>query len=489
MNIVQKDKLLFSTREFPTMTENTTTTTVEQQLQNEEVTQPSVSNTNDPHSKDGDESNMKSNNIKNDDHDSVVPEEDWTIQRDIYKYEGDNAYRKQQYHSAIHYYTMALSLDPNNGTILCNRSATYLKVQYYSKALYDAQQCIPTMGNKGKCRYATALQSLHRYEDAVQQYQSVLEDDPSYNAAIVGLQYCQEQLVQRKPREEPPETEQLAPSNVNESIDEKEKEDDTDDLDNFFNDVEDVVQKTVQSTVTDAGVDTTSTTATDAILLHKKELGTVPEQVERLTKHNYYWYNLNPFHVLDLPHTATTMDISRRYKALSLLLHPDRYHTNHHRNANDDTSTTTITKEKVQLAYDQVLIAKAALDNEDKCKHIRDLIEQGMHQGKVDYQKQQAAAKKHVQSVTTANQEMTLVEYQNRAIYRIFATIEYTRQQVLERERSFYQKEQESSDHIVNQERQSRSHDQAWQQTERVDTRIDDWRTFQSKSKKVKKNV
>ena len=249
------------------------------------------------------------------------------------------------------------------------------------------------------------------------------------------------------------------------------------------------MQKTVQSTVTDAGVDTTSTTATDAILLHKKELGTVPEQVERLTKHNYYWYNLNPFHVLDLPHTATTMDISRRYKALSLLLHPDRYHTNHHRNTNDDTSTTTITKEKVQLAYDQVLIAKAALDNEDKCKHIRDLIEQGMHQGKVDYQKQQAAAKKHVQSVTTANQEMTLVEYQNRAIYRIYATIEYTRQQVLERERSFYQKEQESSDHIVNQERQSRSHDQAWQQTERVDTRIDDWRTFQSKSKKVKKNV
>ena len=483
------------------------TETIRQQLHNEVSNLSSNVNTNalpiNPiDGDDGNNTNVSntngtgSNNIDNDDVHVVAEEEDWTIQRDIYKYEGDNAYRKQQYHSAIHYYTMALSLDPNNGTILCNRSATYLKVQYYSKALYDAQQCLPTMGNKGICRYATALQSLHRYENAIQQYQTILENDPMYSAAIVGLQYCQEQMKKKKEAEDPPELKTLTQSTTTvceSSI--KTGEDNepysTDDLDDFFHDVDDVVMKSVQTAqhnVTNSVA--TTTTATDAILLHKKELGTVYEQVERLTKHNYFWYNLNPFHVLDIPHTTNTMDISRRYKALSLLLHPDRFHNNKSSSSgSSNDASTSVTKEQVQLAYDQVLIAKAALDDEDKCKHIRDLVEQGMIQGKVDYQKQQNEKKKNLKTATAESNELTLEEFQNRAIYRIFATIEYTRQQVVERERSFYQKEQESSDHITNMERNSRTHDQAWQQSDRVDTRIGDWRSFQSKRKKSKKNV
>ncbi len=465
------------------MTDRTATSTAdttEQQLQKDSDSLPSQAEPIDlPQNlkNDVDDSNTGSNSEKIVDRNDVPEEEDWTIQRDIYKYEGDNAYRKQQYHSAIHNYTMALSLDPNNGTILCNRSATYLKVQYYSKALNDAQQCLPTMGNKGMCRYATALQSLRRYEDAIKQYQSILITDPSYNAAIVGLQYCEEQLDKKKLFEKPPEKDEQV------ALDKEEEETSVDDLDDFFNDVEDVVMQTVHAKsqdVTDAN-EVANNTATDAILLHKKELGTVQEQVERLTKHNYYWYNLNPFHVLDIAHTATVIDISRRYKALSLLLHPDRFR-------GSDSTGTNITKEQVQLAYDQVLMAKAALDNEDKCKHIRDLIEQGMNQGKLDFQKQQQEKKKHEKMVDPDKTEMTLVDYQNRAIYRIFATIEHSRQQVIERERSFYQKEQEASDQIINKERNSRTHDQAWQQSDRVDTRIGDWRSFQSKSKKVKKN-
>jgi hypothetical protein len=341
------------------------------------------------------------------------------------------------------------------------------------------------------CRYATALQSLHRYEDAIQQYQTILENDPMYSAAIIGLQYCQEQMKKKKEMEKASEAEKSAPSPANEDVINNigDNEASTDDLDDFFNDVEDVVMKTVQTAQQQQSTEIdVVTTATDAILLHKKELGTVQEQVERLTKHNYFWYNLNPFHVLDIPHTSTTMDISRRYKALSLLLHPDRFHNNIKSSASD-CGMTSITKEQVQLAYDQVLVAKAALDNEDKCKHIRDLVEQGMNQGKVDFQKQQAEKKKNLKAATTENNELTLEEYQNRAIYRIFATIEYTRQQVAERERSFYQKEQESSDHATKMERNSRTHDQAWQQSDRVDTRIGDWRSFQSKSKKLKKNT
>jgi DnaJ homolog subfamily C member 8 len=448
----------------------------------------------------------------NDNGDNENGDEDWTIQRDALKFEGDNSFRSKHYSTAIHYYTSALSLDPNNGTLLSNRSAAYLKANYKSKALHDALACVETktMGNKGISRYAAALQSLHRHEDALQQWDCILQNDPQHTVAIIGRQTCQEQLelLNAKKKQQGKEDEEETDNNkellridveTETNLDDKGNIDDptTDDLDDFFNDVEEVtaaVHKEKLQHVRD-NESSKNSVPTDAILSHKKELGTVYEQVERLIlRPNYFWYNLNPFHVLDIPYTSSKVDISRRYKALSLLLHPDRY--NNSSSSDDNNNQNTITKEQVQLAYDQVLNAKATLFDDDKLKHIHDLIEQGMNQGKADYQKQQQELKtknkidnNYISNTTNNNGDngtMTLEEYQNRATYRIFATIEYTRQQVLEREKSFYQKEQESMDSISKKESNHRTYDTAWQQSDRVHNRIDDWRSFQQKKKQKK---
>ena len=215
---------------------------------------------------------------------------------------------------------------------------------------------------------------------------------------------------------------------------------------------------------------------------------------------NYTWYNLNPFRVLDIPHTSSLVDISRRYKALSLLLHPDRFRggevskisesepNENHNNANTNDASIVLTMDQVQLAYDQVLNAKALLYDVDKLKHMRDLNEEGMKQGIADYERYQSNKNNIKNGVDDHRESMTLDDFQRRAIYRLYATIEHNRQQVLEREKSFYQKEQQNSDQIIQQEKNARSHDNAWLQSERIHTRIDDWRSFQKgSSKKMKK--
>ena len=407
--------------------------------------------------------------------------EDWTLQRDALKMEGDNAYRNQHYSTALHHYSMALSLDPTNGPLLSNRSATYMKLNYKSKALQDALACVETktMGNKGLSRYAAALQSLHRYEDALQQWRLILQSDSTNAAAIQGQDICQQQLELKKNSMESAEKSNEK-KNDQKKLDTEEST--PDDLDDFFNEVEEATASVqLQKKMNSIEDESTNEIATQAILNHRLELGSVQEQVERLVlRPNYVWYNLNPFYVLDLPYTATMVEISRRYKALSLLLHPDRYATSSEDNSGND-ATNGFTREQIQLAYDQVLNAKAILYDDDKLKHMRDLNEQGMKQGLVDFQKQQR------NSDATADPAMTLEDFQRRATYRLFATIEHTRQQVLEREKSFHQTEQANSDRVISNERNIRQHDQSWQQADRVHTRIDDWRSFQSQ-KKIKKS-
>ena len=93
-------------------------------------------------------------------------------------------------------------------------------------------------------------------------------------------------------------------------------------LDDFFNDIDETTKKEAETE--EQQPSSAQPKATNAIKHDKKVLGTSEEQMDRLLKPNYEWRNLNPFYVLQLPLEATDKDVSRRYKALSLLLHPDR---------------------------------------------------------------------------------------------------------------------------------------------------------------------
>jgi DnaJ homolog subfamily C member 8 len=200
---------------------------------------------------------------------------------------------------------------------------------------------------------------------------------------------------------------------------------------------------------------------------HKTSLGTAADQVHRLIPNltTYKLYNLNPFHVLDLPHNCDEKEISRRYKALSLLLHPDKNPGLDH----------------AQLAFDQVLAAKELLDDPDKASHIRELVEQGMKQGKRDYHQATGNGGKTSHGIGGTK---SLAEFQRKAVHKLFADLEIKRREVEQRERAYQQREQQQEDDVVNKERNERKFDKKWKQEERVDNRVGSWRTFQKTKKK-----
>jgi DnaJ family protein C protein 8 len=384
-------------------------------------------------------------------------DEEWQVQRDHHKQLGDNAFRCQGFKTAIDEYTKAISLDPDFLVGYSNRSAACLKNREKSKALRDAEQCVTLDPQyaKGHSRLAAALHSLGRYSPALKSYQEVLKLDISNAAAQKGVDDCQQEL-QKMEQQQQEKSEFFQEQKVQEKTKKEEaapakpKEDDDEDdlLNDFFDDVEEVVAKKKEK------VEDPQPQATNAIKNQREALGTSQDQMERLLQPNFEWRNLNPFYVLHLDSNATEEDISRRYKGLSLLLHPDK----------------NSGSERAELAYDQVQKAKTILSDPARAKHSRLLMEEGMKQGKVLWQK--------------SNKKEPMQEFQDKECLRIFAMVEKKRREVEQRERSYEQRERKQEDDALEKERKSRQFDKQWRDEQRVDKRVGNWRDFATKKKK-----
>jgi curved DNA-binding protein CbpA len=436
------------------------------------------------------------------DNDNNDDEEDWKVQRDDFKSQGDDAFRRGQYDLACQYYSQALSLDPTHVVLLSNRSAAYLKANSKSKALQDAQLCVQYATTeasihreflpKAHSRLAAALWSLGRWQAAKEQYEIILQLDPKNSVANDGVEQCKQQLEklkeqqqqqqqQKQEEEEQQKMETAQPSNDEQDANgnipiEKQggsaaqdngDEEDDDLLKDFFGQVEAVI-KPPQPSPEEAAAAAAAAAAPPApsiISNQKKDLGSALDQIERLLQPNYAWRNLNPFYVLDLPHTATDEEISQRYKALSLLLHPDKC-----RHLVKDT-------ERAQEAYDQVQAAKTVLlTNPDKARHVKQLIEQGMKQGKREYYQDQQQAATTSSSITLPRR--SLEEFQSIAVQKILAQVEQKRRDVERRKREYEQREREQEDEETAKEKRSRQFDQDWRQEDRMDSRMGNWRDF-----------
>uniref|UniRef100_A0A7S1ZNL9 J domain-containing protein n=2 Tax=Ditylum brightwellii TaxID=49249 RepID=A0A7S1ZNL9_9STRA len=212
--------------------------------------------------------------------------------------------------------------------------------------------------------------SLGRYGAAREMYQEALTLDGGKNAvAKKGVAMCWEEerrvkiremaLVKQRQQQQEEEERKMKEEQKREEEKKKEEEkDSTEDdlLDDFFNEVEET-----NTTTTTATPEPTTTTPEPAapqsnnISKQLTKLGTPLSQINRLLSPNYEWKNLNPFYVLDIPHTAPLDIISRRYKALSLLIHPDK-----------------CSEQRAKEAFEQVRIAMILLKEEEKRKHVHD---------------------------------------------------------------------------------------------------------------------
>mmetsp|Transcript_9508 Transcript_9508/g.14313 ORF Transcript_9508/g.14313 Transcript_9508/m.14313 type:complete len:551 (+) Transcript_9508:80-1732(+) len=104
------------------------------------------------------------------------------------KHRGNEHYQSKRYEDAVSCYTHALDMNPNHVLCLGNRSACYLAMKQYDKAVHDAKQAIQLDHNyiKGYFRLATSLKLKKCYTEAVKVSSRGLAIDPD-NAALKKL--------------------------------------------------------------------------------------------------------------------------------------------------------------------------------------------------------------------------------------------------------------------------------------------------------------
>jgi tetratricopeptide (TPR) repeat protein len=82
---------------------------------------------------------------------------------------GNRAFTQGKFDQALKFYTEAIDIWPENHLLYSNRSATYLELKIYDKALQDAEKCIELSKDfpKGYFRKGQILLELNRKEEAL----------------------------------------------------------------------------------------------------------------------------------------------------------------------------------------------------------------------------------------------------------------------------------------------------------------------------------
>mmetsp|Transcript_13742 Transcript_13742/g.19695 ORF Transcript_13742/g.19695 Transcript_13742/m.19695 type:complete len:420 (+) Transcript_13742:62-1321(+) len=402
--------------------------------------------------------------------------EEWEVQCEESKRQGDASFRTKDYAAAIQHYSAAIELDPENVVLYSNRSAAYLANSDKSNALYDAQKCVQLNADfvKGYTRYAAALSSLGRYKDALTQYKHALVLEPENSAALQGLQTVtelekkrQQALIERERelaqvalskqqqrpqenevKEENKEIKKQSAKKENDKDDQVDEEDDL--LDEFFDEVEQVSAAKPPAATKKEPSSKLKTTLSN--------LGTSQQQMDRLLQTNYQWRNLNPYYVLGIsdPTNADLETIQKRYKALSLLVHPDKCLGGMQQRARD--------------AFEEVNKAIKLLQDEDKRKHVLGLIEAGKKNAKREWD----SSMQQQNNTSTATYE----QIEEKAIMKIFAQVEMKRRDVERRKREYEKRERTQEDEELKKQKGEREFDSNWRKTERVEQRVGNWREF-----------
>ena len=430
-------------------------------------------------------------------------DEDWRIQSENYKNLGNEAFQKGDNEIAIDYYSRAIDLDPENHVFYSNRSAAYMKHDSISKALKDAEKCVelaPTW-SKGYNRLGAAQQGLKRFEAAIESFKKSIELDSSNQSLWSALTACKEAYEADKNAknaqaaiERAQEEERLNRLNEikQEIAREKKQQKEENDLANFFDEVSDKKDeeepaKTVEDDLL-AGFFTEvlkpkeqeqpkqsekSTEATkpdepkDEKLLTAKymntELGTGPEQVARILSSNYKWKNLNPYYVLQLDIDATEEDIKYRYKKLSAKVHPDKL----------------IGIENAREAFEEVKNAYNKLLDESQKKVIILNIE-----GIRDETTQER--RKLIAKGTKESKLPSLEDEISKKTMKAFADMEMAKRRSENNARSYTQREKNQNAEQIEKLKAESKQEEAWNDLDRREKRVGDWRSFAKIEKKAK---
>ncbi|KAF2368643.1 DnaJ domain [Trinorchestia longiramus] len=197
---------------------------------------------------------------------------------------------------------------------------------------------------------------------------------------------------------------------------------------------------------------------------------TSKQQIDRLLRPGASYANLNPFQVLQIEPTSSPAEIKRKYKRLSILVHPDK---------NQDDS------ERAQRAFDELTKAYKVLENEDARQKCLEVVEEAQEivNFRIEERRRQLKKEKKPPHVEEDDPEVL-----QRSIYvqtmKLFADMERKRRQLDQRamEERKRQREQEID------EEETKKHHKEWQKNfdESRESRVNSWKDFQ-KGKSSKK--
>lgn len=93
---------------------------------------------------------------------------------------GNEAVKAKDYSEAVYHYTNSINLDPNEPFSYANRAMAYLKQKIYKNAVEDATKAIELKPGylKAHHRRGKALTGLDRFEEAIKDFQYILEEEP-----------------------------------------------------------------------------------------------------------------------------------------------------------------------------------------------------------------------------------------------------------------------------------------------------------------------
>lgn len=96
------------------------------------------------------------------------------------KARGDEAFKRNDFATAIDAYTQAIDFDPTDGTLFSNRSLCWLRLGQAERALSDARACRELRPDwaKGCYREGAALRLLQRFEEAANAFYEGVQINP-----------------------------------------------------------------------------------------------------------------------------------------------------------------------------------------------------------------------------------------------------------------------------------------------------------------------
>lgn len=193
---------------------------------------------------------------------------------------------------------------------------------------------------------------------------------------------------------------------------------------------------------------------------------TSKQQIDRLLRPGSTYLNLNPFEVLQIDPDLPIDEVKKKYRRLSILVHPDK---------NQDDA------DRAQQAFEAVNKAWKVLENEVTRKKCMDVIEEAKGRTDIMLAEKRKKAKKEGKDKIPEDDP----ENYRHAIYvltmKLFADMERKRRDLAERDQEERKRKREAE---IEEEELNKAQKE-WQKNfeESRQNRVDSWQSFQANTK------